>query len=174
MKHQVDHRDVDHGFTAGWQGFVVLAEPTIPAEPTECTLDNPTLGQHDELVGVAAFDDLDDTAKHPLGFMDKPAGVPAIGPDEFEPCETPGHRRQHLVATVAVLDVCGMNDDREDQAEGIDTDMPFSTDNLLPRVVAVRPPLRGASVLTDCESRMPADGVGFLPALRRTFSRSLS
>jgi len=67
-----------------------------------------------------------------------------------------------------------MDDHREDQAEGIDADMVFSAGDFLAGVVTVRPPLRGASVLTDCESRMPADGVGLRPALHRTFSRSLS
>jgi hypothetical protein len=67
-----------------------------------------------------------------------------------------------------------MHDDREDQAERVDANMAFPPGDLLARVVAVRPPFCGALVLTDCESITPAEGVGFLPAWRRTFSRSLS
>lgn len=36
------------------------------------------------------------------------------------------------------------------------------------------PPLRGAWVLTDCESIADTEDVGFMPAWRRTFSRNLS
>jgi hypothetical protein len=65
-----------------------------------------------------------------------------------------------------------MNHHRQNQTERIHDDMSLSTRDFLARVVAAIPPFD--AVLTDCESITAALGVGFLPALRRTFSRSLS
>jgi hypothetical protein len=37
----VDHRDVDHGFGAGGQGFVVAGEAAVEHEPAEGAFDHP-------------------------------------------------------------------------------------------------------------------------------------
>ena len=46
----------DHG-EAGVT-LVVASEPTAPADPRQCPLDDPALWQHDEAVPIAAADDL--------------------------------------------------------------------------------------------------------------------
>ena len=174
MQQEIDHRNVGHVLAAVGQRLVILAQPAVPAQPCERALDDPSFRQHDELAHVRPLDDLDHSAQRTLRPRDELAGVPAVGPDHLQPTEVTGHFQQNLFATVAVLHGGAMHDHRQDQAQRVDANMPLSSGDLLARVVAVRPPFRGAFVLTDCESITPADGVGLRPALRRTFSRSLS
>ena len=174
MKHQVDHRDVDHAFTAHRQRFVVFAQSAVFAEPTERALHDPAFGQHHELAHIGSPNDFNHTAIPPPGHTHKLAGIAAVRPDQLEPPEPPDDLRQHILAAVAVLDIRCMYDHGENQTERVNNNMPFSAGDLLARVVSVRPPFCGAAVLTDCESSIAAEGVGFFPTWRRAFSRSLS
>jgi len=174
MKHELDHRNEDHRFATRRQRFIVFAQPATLAEPAKRTFDNPTFRQHHELARIGALDDFDDATEPLLGDVHKLAGIAAVGPDQFEPFESAGHFHQDIFAAVTILNVCAMDDRDQNHTECIDSNMPFSAGDFLACVVSVRPPFRGAAVLIDCESITAALGVGFLPAWRRTFSRSLS
>jgi hypothetical protein len=76
-------------------------------------------------------------------------------------------------AAVAVLDARRADHHGQQEPERVNDDMSFSAGDFLARVVAA-PPFCGASVLTDWASIPAAEGVGFLPALRRTFWLRLS
>ena len=41
-QHQVYHGDINHGFAAFWQHFIVLAQAAIFAQPAKRSFDNPT------------------------------------------------------------------------------------------------------------------------------------
>ncbi len=47
MEHEIDHRPVDHALLRGSQQFVILAQATVPIQPSERPLDDPSLGQDD-------------------------------------------------------------------------------------------------------------------------------
>ena len=174
MQHQVDHGNLYHRFTAGRQSFVIFAQATVSAKPGERTFNNPSFGKHDELVQFRSLDNLDDPAEGPLAPNDELAGIAAIGPDQLQATESAPQPLDRQHAAFAILNIAGMHHDGQDQSQRVDDDVPLSAVDFLARVVAVRPPFRGASVLTDCESITAAEGVGCLPAWRRTFSRSLS
>jgi len=91
-EHEMDHRDIDHGFAARGQFFIILAQATIAPEPTKGALDNPALGQHDEaLLVVGALDDLQDAAQERLGPNDQASTVGVISPDFAQAGEAPLH-----------------------------------------------------------------------------------
>jgi len=175
MNHQVDHGESDHRFAAGREGFVILAEPAVLAEPAEGSFDDPAPWQHHERrqVGVP-FDDL----KHPLAQRHRPVNelprVACIRPDQFQSREFVFQFRHRQFGTIAILNAGRMHYHGDDQAERVDDQMPFSAGDFLPRVVSMRPPFRGAHVLMDWLSRMPALGVACRPAATRTCSRSES
>ena len=49
--HEVDHREVDHGFGAVWVGLVVTGEAAVMDEPAETSLDGPAPRDHCEAAG---------------------------------------------------------------------------------------------------------------------------
>jgi len=165
---------MDHRLATVGQRFIILAESTVLAEPAEGALDDPTLGKHDELAHLRALHNLDHTPIHLLGYIHERASVAAIGPDQLDPTEAADHFCKHQLPAVAVLNISTMDDHGQDQPERVNDNMPLSAGDFLARVITVGPPFWGAAVFTDWLSITAALGVGFLPTLRRTFSRSLS
>jgi hypothetical protein len=174
MNHQVDHGNLNHRFTALRQRLVVFTQPTISAQPAERSLHDPSLRQYDERAHIRSFHDLDHAAKRLFRPRHELAGIAAVRPDELEPSKTSAEPLDHQLPAIAILNAGGVNNDRQNQSHRIDDQMTLSAGDFLAGIVAMRPPFRGASVLMDCESMIAAEGVGFLPTLRRTFSRRAS
>jgi hypothetical protein len=117
----------------------ILAEATALADPGEGAFDDPPLGQHDEAVEIGPLDDLQfprpglgDELCHlrPL--------IAAIGIDAFDEGEGPPGLPEHGGGPIAVLNIGGMDDDAQEEAEGIDEDMALAALDLLARVEARR------------------------------------
>ena len=79
-----------------------------------------------------------------------------------------------MEGTITVLNIGGMNDDVQQEAERVDHDVPFATLDLLARVVARRierrPPF--CAPLAVCESIMATVGLGSRPSCSRTATYS--
>lgn len=169
----MSHGQVDHRFAAFGQRFVVLAQTTITTEPGKGSLHDPPLGQNLEAGHiVAAFDDLQDPVAQLPSPVDQFAGVSPIGPNQLEPRELPDQLGQHQLGPVAVLDVGGVYDYGQDQAQGVYDDVPLASLDLLAGVVTARPPF--SAVFTDWLSMTAAEGVGLRPSWTRTFWRRAS
>jgi hypothetical protein len=162
MQHQINHRQVDHGFTTGRQRLVVFAQPTVFAEPAEGSFDNPTFRQNNEAVDVTALDNLHEPPECSLSPVNESAGVTAIRPDSSKPSPSTAQLLQNQSCAIPILDVSRMYNHHQNQAEGIHENVPFTPRNLLSCVVASVPPF--SAVLTVWLSRMPALGVGVRPA----------
>ena len=94
--------------------------------------------------------------------------VSAIGEHDLEPRVEPLQPAQQVAGTIGVLDVGGMDNDAEQQAGGVDRDVPLAALDLLGRVVAARPPF--PVVLTLCVSTIAALGLGPLPSRSRSIT----
>ena len=70
---------------------------------------------------------------HPL--HERPR-VAAIGPDAAQPAEARGQNGEQLPRPIAVLHVGGMDAHEQNQAQGIDQQMSFSSRHLLASIVA--------------------------------------
>ena len=105
------------------------------------------------------------------GAKDRPL-VGAVGEQLFEKGEEAEQRRQQREAAVAVLNVGGGDDAVQEQALGIDEDVPLLALDQLARIKAGRidagPPF--SALFTLWLSMMPAVGLAF----RSAFSRHLT
>ena len=172
MNHQIDHGNADHGLTAFDECFVVFGQSAISTQPGEGPFHNPSFGQNLKGVHRGAFDDLNHPAIPPGRPIHEASGIPAVGEDEFQSAESSPQAFHQQLAAVAVLDVGGMHDQRQDQAQRVDEHMPLAPPDFLARVITAVPPF--SAVFTDWLSMMPTEGVGFFPAFRRTWARRRS
>jgi hypothetical protein len=128
--HQGDHGPQDHGFVAGWEAFVVADGAAVLADPGEGPLHDPAAGKDLKRVRVALGDDLDihPQGRGPSGEL---AGVCGIGPGQADPAAGTVQVPQQRPGGVAVLDGCGGDHHGQQQAHGIDGDVPFAAVDLL-------------------------------------------
>ena len=169
----MNHGDMNPVFSCYWQGFIVLAQPTTPTQPSKSAFYNPPTRQHVKPVAVRRpSDDLQQPATEGTSPMDQLPSVAPIGPDQLEP-RVPSHQfAQHQFGSVAVLDVRSVDDNRQKQAKRINYQMALAARDLLARIIAPRPPF--SVVLTDWLSMMAALGVGSRPSDSRTLGRKVS
>ncbi len=58
-EHEADRCPTEKGKSAAVEAFPIFGQPAATIEPSDGALDDPSLGQDDELAEVRAFDDLD-------------------------------------------------------------------------------------------------------------------
>jgi len=173
MKHQVDHHKVDHGFATGGERFVVFAHSPVSPDPPEGALDDPPSGKHREADDViASLYNLQHPTAYGLRPFDEFTRIPSVCPNELQSRVLPTEFAKHELGTVAILNVGSMDDHGQDQAQGIDDQVPLAPLDFLARVVPSRPPF--SVVLTLWLSTMAAEGEAFRPAAKRTFLRRAS
>ena len=172
MNHHIDHGNTYHGFTALNQRLIVFGKSSILAQPGERTLNNPSLGHDDKPVRIRSFNDFNDPAIPAHRPIHKLPGITAIGPDHFKALPSRTQLLDQQLAAVTVLDIGGVDDQREDQAKRVNNDMTLASLGFLARVVTSVAPF--SAVLTDWLSMMPALGVGLRPSSIRTRRRSCS
>ena len=174
MQHQIDHRKMNHRLAAVGQRLVIFAVPPVTAQPAKRSFHDPTFGQDLEpLHVVGSFDDLQaPPTSQGLNPQNQLAGVAAVSPDQSQPAPAAYQMLQHQFRPVTVLNVRRVDHHHQDQPQRIDDDVPLAPVDLLARVISPRPPF--SVVLTGWLSITAAEGVGFLPAATRTFSRRRS
>ena len=139
-QHDLDHGEADEGDGDSGVTLEVAREPAVAADPGEAALDDPALGQGLEARDVGPPDDLD-PPRADAGEAPREAGpaIAAIGEDALdEGEEASGAPVEHARRTVAIMDVGGVDDDVQQQAERVDEDVALAARDLLPRIVALR------------------------------------
>ena len=155
----MNHSYVDPGLRCIGQSFVVLAQPTAPAEPRECSFNHPSSRQHLKVVAVpGAFDNLEGPACQGPDPLDQLSSIASIGPDQPHAGKPPYQFIDDQLRSISILDIGRMHHHRQQQPHGIHNDVSLSTVDLLASVIATRPPF--SVVLTDWLSMMAALGVG--------------
>ena len=153
----------------------VAGQPAVASDPGEGAFDDPSLGQDDEGVQLGALDDLD----LPSAGIGHDVGHPGpliagIGEDLDDRGEAAGGVAQQAPGAVAILNAGAMDDDVQQQAEGVDDDVALATRDFLARVVALRidrgPPFCAALALWL--SIMPTVGPVLRPDASRTSAYS--
>jgi len=117
----------------------VASEASVAADPGQGPLDDPALGQDDEAAEVAALHDLELPSagrRRSIRCLFSPIG--AVGEDALNEREQPTRLAQQGDRAIAVLDVGGMDEDAQQEAERVDQDMALAARRFLPRVVARR------------------------------------
>ena len=151
--------------------FEVLGQSAAAVEPGDGAFDDPTLGQDDEPMGVAALDDLRGPGS---GVGDRLGGfrplISGVGEDALDERKGAARLPQNLAQTIAILNVGGVDDDAQQQAERVDQDVALAARDLLAGVIALRidrgPPFCAALALWL--SSTAAVGLASWPACSRT------
>ena len=172
MNHHIDHGNTNHRLTALNQSLIVFGKSSVLPQPGKRAFNNPSLGKDDKRVRIRSFDDLDNPALPDHRPLHKLSGITAISPDEFKAPPSRTELFDQQLAAVTVLDVGGVNHQREDQAERVNDNMTLAALGFLARIVPSVAPF--SAVLTDWLSMMPALGVGLRPSSIRTRRRSCS
>ncbi len=135
--HQSDGRPAQKSQSVTVKTFSVLCKPTASIEPRYGPLDDPAFGQYDELAGVAALDDLhvDLVADALDAVAEVRPLIAAVGVQLEQEREQTEHQAHQQDAAVAVLHVGAMHDREQQQALGIDGDLPLLSLDLLARVI---------------------------------------
>ena len=139
-EHDTDHGEADEGGNGAGVSLEVARQAAVAADPCQRPLDDPTLGQDDELVRLGAFDDFDGpTPRAGGGLCHARPLISGVGEDALDKGkQAAGPRIEHQSRAVAVLDAGGMNDDVQEKAKRVDENMPFAARDLLARIEALR------------------------------------
>src|SRR4051794_12442718 len=151
------------------QLLVLPGEAAPAAEPAQRPLRHPAARQEDE-AGAAREPAHDDQGQpeQEAGEQDRQPVVDAVREHDPEPAVEPLQPPQQVARAVRVLDVGGVDDHAQEQARGVDRDVPLPAPYLLRRIVAARPPF--SVVLTLCVSTIAALGLGSLPSRSRSIT----
>ena len=169
----MNHSYMNPSLTGLWQSFIIFAQSTTPTQPAKGALHDPSARQHLKMVAVRrTLDNLQKPTTECIGPLYQLSCITAIGPDQLESRKSPHKLRKHKFGPVSVLYIRSMDDNSQQQSQGINHDMAFTPRHLLARIVATRPPF--SVVFTDWLSMMAALGVGSCPSASRTLGRSAS
>ena len=154
----MNHCYVDPRLRCIGQGLVVLAQPTAPAEPRECSLDHPSSGQYLKLMAVpGTFHNFKRPACQGPDPLDQLSAIACIGPDQSQTGKPPYHFVYDQLRSISVLNISRMYHHGQQQPYGIHYDVSLSTVDLLASIIATRPSF--SVVFTDWLSMMAALGV---------------
>ena len=150
----------------------ILGESSTAIEPSNRALDDPTLRQHDKSLNlIGALDDFG--LELGQDFCECSAKVRpligGVGEEHFQEGLRPEQRCEQHDAAVAVLDVGGMNDGVDQQAQRIYENVALLALDLLARIITVRidpgPPF--SELFTLWLSMMAAVGLASRPSCSR-------
>ncbi len=137
--HQTNHDDIDHSFAGGNQTFVVLAQSTGLAQPSQGAFHHPAAWKHRKpFLVIRAQHHLQTTLAVHSHPVQKLTAVGAVHPDPAQLLARAAQPAQQQPCPVAILDGSGRDDDRHQQPHCIDQDMAFTAIDLLAFVVTPR------------------------------------
>ena len=138
-QHDADHGEAEEGGDGSSVTLEVAGQATVAADPGKGALDDPSLGQDDEAMGIAALNDLQGPA---AGLGDELGHlwplIPGIGKDAFDERKGSPRRAQQVARTIAILHVGRVDGDAQQEAKRIDEDVALATSDLLARIEALR------------------------------------
>ena len=168
-EHDADHGEPDPGDHGPAVALEIAGETAIAANPGEGALDNPAFGQHDEAMGVTTLYDLDRPGSRGGGERTqfRPL-VATISKDAFDKRKASSRLAQHRSGTIAILHAGRMHRHAQQQAEGIDENMPLAPGDLLARkALRVEPSAPFCAAFALWLSMIATEGLASRPARSR-------
>ena len=169
----MNHSNVNPCLTRLWQRFVVFAQSPASAQPRQRALNDPTAGQHVEMMAISRTpDNLQKTSCHGQNPGNQLPSIASIRPDHREPRIPSQQFAHHQLGPIPILDIRRMHHHGQQQSYGVYHNVPLPPRHLLASVIPARPPF--SVVFTDWLSMIAALGVGSLPSASRTWGRRVS
>jgi len=147
MKHTVNHGNVDPCFADSGQVFVVFAQATILAQPSESALHQPPFGQYDKGGAVATADNFSLHLEELLTLMKQGRTLIAAIQQQLFPAPKQGHPSEQVSCAIDIRPVGRMDEDAHQPTLAIHDDMALASLHFLAPIIAARPPF--SVVLTD-------------------------
>lgn len=138
-QHDADHGEAEEGGDGSGVPLEVAGQAAVAADPGKSTLDDPSLGQDEEAMGIAALDDLQAPAAglgDEFGHFRPP--VAGVGKDAFDERKGSPRGAQQVARAVAILQIGRVDGDAQQEAKRIDEDVPLAAGDLLARVETLR------------------------------------
>ena len=170
-EHDADHGETNEGSHGCGVAFEVAGQASIATDPGERPLHNPPFGQNLKSGNVRSLDDLQSPSTGaPHRHRHFASRISAIGKNAFDEWEQSPRPTQQLKSAITVLNIGGMDDDVQQEAQRVDQDVPLATLDLLTRVVArriePRPPF--CAPFAVCESMIATVGLASRLSCSRT------
>ena len=161
--------DQEPGLGAGDGLLPVLGQSSASSEPGKGAFDDPSPRQEQEAFGaVGAIDDLQGPVAE-LGELPVElwAGVGGVSEEVAQPWKGSADRLGDHRCAVAILDAGGMDDEADQQAEGVGDDVTLAPVDLFARIVAANTAVfRGLDALAvDDAGRVSLCGDGMIRSL---------
>src|SRR5216684_839051 len=138
-EHEADHGEAHEGGDGSGIAFEITCQAAIATDPGQGSFDNPAFWQDDEVMRVGTLDDLEHPAARTGGRLcGLRSLIAGIGEDALDEGKAATRLSQDLTHAVAILNVGGMHDNAQQEAERIDQDVPLAARNLLARIEALR------------------------------------
>ena len=140
-EHYADHGETDEGGNSSAIALEIARHAAKAADPGECSLHDPALGQDFKTdSGSRTFDDLDPPATRSCGcFCGFRPLIAAVTIDALDEGKQPTRTAvEHQRNAVTILNAGRMHCHVQQQAERIDKNVPLATLNLLARIKALR------------------------------------
>ena len=138
--HQVDPGDSDPRLRGLRQDLTVFTEPPRAIEPAEGAFDDPAPLHDLKSLGVlGAFHNHEGSLQDRRHPRDQLAGLPPIGPDQFQSRTAGAEGPEHRFGPIPVLAPRRMHDDDEEQPADIDDDGALAAADALAAVLGACP-----------------------------------
>lgn len=138
-QHDADHCEAEEGRDGSGVALEVPGQAAVAADPGKSALDDPALGQDDEAMGIAAFDDL----QLPRAGLGDDLGhlwplVAGVGEDALDERKGSPRGAQQVARAVAILHIGRVDGDVQQEAQRIDQDVTLAAGDFLARIKALR------------------------------------
>jgi hypothetical protein len=138
-QHDADHGEAEEGGDGSRVALEVAGQAAVAADPGKGALDDPTLGQDDKAMSIAALDDL----QGPGARLGDHLGhlwplVAGVGEDAFDERKRSPRGAQQVARAIAILHVGGVDGDAQQEAQRIDQDVALAAGDFLARIKALR------------------------------------
>jgi hypothetical protein len=138
-QHDADHGEAEEGSDGLRVTLEIAGQAAVAADPGKGALDDPSLGQDDKAMGVAALDDLQGPG---TGLGDHLGHlwplVSGVGEDAFDERKGSPRRAQYLARAIAILHVGRVDGDAQQEAQRVDQDVALAAGDFLARIKALR------------------------------------
>ena len=138
-EHDADHGEANECSDGRCVAFEVASQATIATDPGERPFNDPPFGQDLKSGSIRSLDDLQSPGTSaPHRHCHLASRISAISKNALDEREQSSRPAQQVEGAITVLNIGGMNDDVQQEAQRVDQDVPLATLDLLARVVARR------------------------------------
>ena len=143
-QHESDHGTIDHAFTGCRAAFIIFAQPSIVVQPRKGSFNHPpTWHDHKPFLVIRAEYHGQLVATMGRDPYKQLPTIPTIDPHPPQIFARTTESTQHEFGPIPIVDGCGGDRHRHQQAHGINNDMAFASTHFFTRIIPAHTTNRG-------------------------------